>query len=1384
MLSKEARKRLQPFISNSLLPTKGESAETGEVTLLCSLVLLKLEGFDELTEKLAFRNAEEFTSILNDIFGKIIDAAEGFSAEIVSLDAYSALLAIPGTQAVDSLTAISCAEWINRALSEMTIIKTSAGEVHLTARFSVDSGELKDFRVGNKNRLIRVLSGDVADNLYNHIKDAEAGDILISPTAAQGLEEKLKLEKQGSGFKLLELLEAISPLTSKKQAKEAGLQLKKLLPPPLVDRYISLSSDEADSFHQYLYGTVMVVNLKGLPRLFEAYNEYVNKALRIIHKYEGIVKSIEPGEEGDRLIAFFGTPVAHEDDEKRAVLAAKDLINTAPAGVYQRIGVSSGYLFIGVVGKKARKEFLISGQAISEAYFQMQAGEDEEIRIGKKVESKIKPIFAVTAQTPITVGNVSYETYRLESRHIDLGWLNPPQDEFVDRKDELNQLYELLGQVAQTKRGVVATITGEAGVGKSRLLQELAKRAGKAAFTVAGGRCVSYGEKTPYLPWIDFLKGLMAEGEKEVSEAALKRCLDSIERPTWAPLVAPYVGLHLPDNDFTKNIDPSERKQKMFALVLELLAYTSGQNPLLLIFEDIQWIDSLSRDLIMDLIDLFSDFPLLLLMTTRDSAEVLPWHSLPIHSRIDLAPLGADEANALTAARLAPDIPQEAVLNLVYKTTQGNPFFMEEFIKLLETSGALQHQDTKVSLSSEVNFEKIPPTVHRVISSRVDLLNERAKNILRIAAVIGQSFEFSVLNAIQDLAKNEALQRQLSLLEYQGLISRVEEASGDVYQFTNNMIRETLHVSLPASQAKACHQKIAKLLENEGCQAEQVLLDHYSQAEDEGKTLDYLMQSAEGAAAEYANEEALKFYEQVLGLLAGRKGRENLKLRFDTVLKRERIYARLGQRDKQKSDLKALLTLALSLENKTLIGLTLSREAMYHYAVDNYQEALKKGLKAIEILKETDEKREYLSAIRHLTYTFESMGRFDETLKYLEEARTIAEEMENPTIEAQVLGDFGRLFQQRGNYRQSLKFMEEALALYKQSKNPEGEARIAAQLGIAYKYLGLFDKAKNAYNTTLELAVKMGDAKKEEIVLRNLGIIFKNTGNLKEALNYCMRALEIAREIKDISGESALLDTIGNIGRAQGRYEEAIRCLLDAKKIAEDLGNRPQLIKHISNLANVYVELGQDDKALELEELSLSEARELGAYKTEALAMLVIAEIKTRQNKFDEALNLLQGAADIFKKNGVETLYVETLKVLADCYLSKNDLQKAETQADEALILARTKNLPFQTAAALRIQAQIRLTKRDPHAAFFLSNQAVKILKEKDKTDPQILALHAKVLKVLGKADEAKQIIENLYLNLMQKAEKIKDEASRKTFLEQREINREIIEVWQSIQSG
>lgn len=1357
-----------------MLPAKGQSAGPGESLEEQTLVYVKIEGADLLADGVSSRGAEgveEFTGIVNNFFEQILKTIDEFGGTVMNFSAHSLLASFKSSSPESRFAAATCAWHVCENLGNQNSREKGGG---LNLGIRIATGAVKDFRLGSDTRLLRLVTGETARRAYGFGHNPSPFKVFMTPEVPDGLQDHFDLKKSQDGFEIVKLLKFCEAEPKQNSIQDIGRGTEAFLPKWLVDRVVSLP-EEQKLPGDYRYGTLLCTNFWNVDEDFKSTNEYVNHTLRVITKYGGTVERLEPCKEGCLITGLFGIPLAAEDDEKRASLAARELISSSPGGASQRTGISSGFIFSSVIGSDTRKTFTVAGRRVRNAMIAMESASEREVLVTRQVKEQIKSMFTLS-QAPLKTGDLN-DVYVLGERRVDVNWLIPPDEPLIGRKKELAYLFDLMGRVAQTKSGLAVTLSGEEGVGKIRLVQEFCERARKAAFTVAGGRAASFGRAIPYLPWIDLFRVLLAEGKGIVEHRALERALHSIERPDWLPLLASLVGLDSDDNEFTRSLGPQERKQKIFAMLLELITHYSGENPLLLVFDDCDWMDSLSCELTAGLIDIISDFPILLVMLSRPSTEPQPWNETKVHSELRILPLDRENSDLLVEAKLRAMEVDPALSERVWNLSHGNPLFIDEFLRLLESTSALKKEGSRAFLVPGAEIGTLPPNIKRVLSARIDLLNERAKNLLAVASVIGQTFEFDVLNSIQETANNDALERQLSLLEHHGLLSRSKDAQA-LWAFKNFLTREAAYDSLPFEQSRLYHEKLARLLESKGLPPSQIL-EHYAHTKDEEKILEYLVSSAEKAAAQFANKEAVKQYREAAKLLSRRKDRANILKRFEVLLEIERIDGLMGHRDEQAGDLKTLLMLALSLEDESKLGMVLSRETSFFYTVGDYLRALEKGIKAEELLERTGAEEELVVIIIALTRILEALGRFSDALKRLDNAKSIADRLGKPSLKAMVASEFSSYYQLEGNYREALKFLNVALSEYRKARDTNAEGRIAGQLGIVYKYLGLYEQARSSYNTALDLAVKTGDQRKEATLLGNLSIINKNMGDYEKALEYGARALEIARRIKDLHGEGTILDTLGNVNRALGRFEEAIENLSGAIKIAQETGEKPLESKHLSNLANVYSELGDYEKALELENRSVDISREVGAKKSEALSLLKLAALEGKDARHTESL--IRKAAKMLEETGAEALYLDSLVELASHHVKSGNLVQANAEADKALSAARKKSLYQLEAAALRIQAEAQMAQRDASAAFFLSGRALSVLKENGLRDTKTFLIHARVLSALGKFSEAVEIVDELYADIMAKAGRIENTKLKKSFLESVDINAEISALWNKL---
>jgi class 3 adenylate cyclase len=511
-------------------------------------------------------------------------------------------------------------------------------------------------------------------------------------------------------------------------------------------------------------------------------NEAFDLMSRAVFRYEGTIAQLQ----GDAMLAFFGAPVAHEDDPERAIFAAIDMLATiddygtqlkASHGIDFRIraGVNSGPVMVGNVGSDLRYEYTALGDAVNVAARMQTAAQPGTIVIGEmtrrltgdtfdledlgglEVKGKSEPIHAFRV-----IGRKAAPARR---RGLESVGLDSPM---VGRDEPLRRLSDLLG-VVRGGKGRVAFIVGEPGIGKSRLVAELRNLAlapGDVPMTWVEGRCVSYGRNLPYHLLIDLVRsivGIPFTAPEAEARATLDQVLADLlganpaEVADTAPYLAHLLGLPLrADEDGTTTIVPDVLQGRYVAATHRLLRSLSARQPLVVVLEDIHWADPASIAVATQILPLASQQPILFVAAMRRETDSAGWGLLGqardmfglALTEISLEPLTEADSRSMVSNLLEIESLPDRVRDLIMARAEGNPFFVEEVVRMLIERGVIVAEGDRWVATGDVGAVEIPESLHGLLLARIDQLPDSAKRSLRIAAVIGRQFQVRVLERV------------------------------------------------------------------------------------------------------------------------------------------------------------------------------------------------------------------------------------------------------------------------------------------------------------------------------------------------------------------------------------------------------------------------------------------------------------------------------------------------------------------------------------------------------------------------------------------------------------------------------------------------------------
>jgi class 3 adenylate cyclase len=669
--------------------------------------------------------------------------------------------------------------------------------------------------------------------------------------------------------------------------------------------------------------TVLFADLKGSMELLadrdpeearKLLDPVLERMMAAVHRYEGTVNQVM----GDGIMALFGAPVAHEDHAVRACYAAlrmQDSVKQYAEGVRRaegvlvqiRVGLNAGEVVVRAIGSDLHMDYTAVGQTTHLAGRMEQMAAPGSILLTAEVLRLVEGYVGVKPLGPMAVKGLGapIEVYEVTGAgpvrtRLQAGAARG-LTRFVGRDREMEQLREALGRAA-SGHGQVVAIVGEPGVGKSRLVWEVTHSHRSSSWLILQAGSASYGQATPYLPVIDLLQAyFQIEGRddpRRIREKVMGKLL-ALDRSLEPSLPAFLALLDMPVDDGPwAALDPSQRRQRTLEAIKRLLLREAQVQPLLLVVEDLHWIDSETQTLLDSLIEGLPTARVLLLVNYRPEYRH-GWGSRTFYTQLRLDPLPPESAEALLHSLLGDDATLRPLPSLLIERTEGNPFFLEESVRTLVETHVLIGARGAYRLVTAVPSIQVPTTVQAILAARIDRLPSDEKRLLQTASVIGTDVAFPLLQAVADVPE-EGLQRGLTHLQAAEFLYETRLFPDLEYTFKHALTHEVAYQGLLHDRQRALHARIAEAIERlspeRGAEQVERLAHHALHGELWEKAGGYLRHAGLRATARAAYREAIVHLEQALGTLRRLpETREMTELTIDIRIDLRNALAPLGE---------------------------------------------------------------------------------------------------------------------------------------------------------------------------------------------------------------------------------------------------------------------------------------------------------------------------------------------------------------------------------------------------------------------------------------------------------------------------------------------------------
>jgi class 3 adenylate cyclase/tetratricopeptide (TPR) repeat protein len=641
--------------------------------------------------------------------------------------------------------------------------------------------------------------------------------------------------------------------------------------------------------------TVLFADLKGSMELLaerdpeearQVLDAVLERMMEAVHRYEGTVNQVM----GDGIMALFGAPVAHEDHAVRACYAAlrmQDTVKRHAEEVYRaqgvplqiRVGLNSGEVLVRAIGSDLHMDYTAVGQTTHLAARMEQMARPGSILVPPETLALAEGYVSARPLGPLPVKGVPtpVEVYELVGVTAVRSRLQATAarglTRFVGRDPEMDQLRQALER-ARTGRGQVVAVVGEPGVGKSRLFWEFTHSHRTQGWLILESSSVSYGKATAFLPLVELLRAYFQvetrDEPRKIREKVTGKLL-SLDRALEPSLPALLWLLDVPVEDPQwQRFDPPQRRQQALDGIRRLLLRESQVEPLLILFEDLHWIDEETQALLDGLVESLPTARLLLLVNYRPEYQHA-WGGKTSYRQLRIDPLPPERADELLEALLGSDAGLAPLKRLLIERTDGNPFFLEESIRTLVETKALVGERGAYRLARAVQSLLIPATVQAILAARIDRLAPEDKRLLQAASVVGKDVPLALLRAVAE-GSEEDLRRGLGRLQAAEFLYEARLFPDLEYTFKHALIHEVAYGSLLHERRRALHARIMEGIERLhpdrlGEHVER-LAHHAFRGEVWEKALAYLGQAGAKAFARSANRDAVTCFEQALAALS------------------------------------------------------------------------------------------------------------------------------------------------------------------------------------------------------------------------------------------------------------------------------------------------------------------------------------------------------------------------------------------------------------------------------------------------------------------------------------------------------------------------------------
>lgn len=1197
-------------------------------------MFLDLSGFSKMTDTLmqhGQHGAEVLAGLMYSVFDPLVKSIFGYGGKIVSFagDGIMALYPVDGDETRTALRALTSAWVIQQELFHAPERATPYGTFSLSVKIGITVGST-DWRILHSEdgrQATYYFRGSAVDGSAQAEHNARAGEILLTAGMNDLLAEVIESQPQNSFHRFAGFRGEV-PQAEPYVVPPIDLEIARTFMPEEV-----IVHDMRGEFRQIVN---LFIRIPDMPN--EELKGFIDAVFELRRQYGGLLTRLDFGDKGCNLLMLWGAPVAYENDIGRALNFVLDLQGRMDFPI--TAGVTYYIAHAGYLGSEMCEDYTCYGWGVNLASRFMVNAPAGEIWVDERVARRVSQRFEIEYVRSQTFKGFAAEqkVFVLRQRRHRTSVVY--QGEMVGRGDELDRLADFVGPLWQGRFAGFLSLTGDAGIGKSRLVQAFYASRLFEEHRVLWGFCMAdqvlRRSFNPLRKWLFHYFGILQDQPLDERRHVFDSKLDDLVASTpdlelareldrTRSILGALVDVYWDDSLYDQ-LDAEARYNNTFLALIALVKAESLRQPFILSVDDIHFVDPDTITFLSQLKRSLSASPekypvAVILIYRRQGVEDSPGDALA-DTGIQLTGITLDDVSRLTETLLGGPVSRELV-TLAMTRSEGNPYFAEQVIRYLQEENLLEISAGGWRQVHRGRSSVLPGDIRALLVARLDQLVHEVKNVVQTASVLGREFEVRVLS--QMLGPENDTLAHVSEAEKAAIWSPLQEMR---YIFYHGLLRDAAYSMQMLARRRELHLLALGVLEElfagglESQYAE--LAYHAEQGEDRERTQKYYTLAGRVAAGLYQNHQAVDYFTRALAYTPF----GDLASQFDLVAERVELYSRLAKRDQQLKDLETLEGWAVQLnDNDRLMKVRMLRSA-YHYFMGNYQESIRNAMEsqgASESLAGSD-----MAIYTQVVWATDllRLGRMDEAMQ---RARSVLERVRalgNRIEECRILNIMGWIALEKKEALLTKQYLKEALEIAREMKSPDVESKALNNLAMAEGSLnGNYALAREYYEQSYKISQMTGDQNNVIASLANLGYVAGMLGDFSAARSYYEQALRMAMEVGNLYQEIYTLINISALDGIQGRGDPARQ---NAQKAAEL-------------------------------------ARKASDRSGEAWAMLYLGHAHLLIEEFESAQSAYRSCAAIREELGQPTLAMEPLAGLVEVHLAQADLEAASPPAEQVL---------------------------------------------------------------------------------------------------------------------